>query len=170
MSSRKRLSNHKSSFTSLNRFSKRQRGIAGEHLYARLCEAEDKGLEEMEIKISDKADRSNIIYTYTIYTLYIIYTYSSHRDYWKLHDLKHNLQSQNFTSWQLGREILHRYASPSIQTTLQQPYEIIPRPQILEQDGFIKLRLRIKERRKGFYSKLVNFKTRERIWKWSKAM
>ena len=62
-----------------------------------------------------------------------------------------------------GKEILHRYDSPPIQTTLQQPYEIIPRPQILEQDCFIKLRLGIKERRKGLYSELVNFKTRIRI-------
>ena len=53
---RKRFSNHKNS---LNRFNKRQRGIAGKHLYAHFCEPKHKCLEEIHIKIIDKADGNN---------------------------------------------------------------------------------------------------------------
>ena len=53
---RKRINNHKSS---LNRFSKGQRGIVGEHLYAHFREPGYKGLEKMQI-IIDMADRSNL--------------------------------------------------------------------------------------------------------------
>ena len=53
---RTRFNNHKGS---LNRFSKKQRLIPGEHLYAYFCEPEHKSLEEMQIKIIDKADISN---------------------------------------------------------------------------------------------------------------
>ena len=51
-----RFNNHKSS---LNRFYKGERGIEGEHLFPRFCELEHHGLEEVQIKIIDKADRSN---------------------------------------------------------------------------------------------------------------
>ena len=53
---RRRLDNLKSS---LNKFSKGQRRIQGEHLYAHLCEPEHKGLEEILIEIIDKAGISN---------------------------------------------------------------------------------------------------------------
>ena len=53
---RKRFNSHK---RSLNRFSKEQRGNTGEHSYTHFCEPEHKGLEDMQIKIIHKADRSN---------------------------------------------------------------------------------------------------------------
>ena len=53
---RKKFNNHKSC---LNRFSKGHRGTAVERLYAHFCEPKHTGLEEMQIKIIDKADINN---------------------------------------------------------------------------------------------------------------
>lgn len=50
---RKRFNNHKSS---LNRYGKGQRGIAGEHLYAHFFEVGHRGLEDVRVKVIDKTD------------------------------------------------------------------------------------------------------------------
>ena len=50
---RKRFNNHKSS---LKRFGKGQRGIAGEHLYAHFYEEGHKGIENIQVKIIDRTD------------------------------------------------------------------------------------------------------------------
>ena len=50
---RKRFNNHKSS---LKRFGKGQRGIAGEHLYAHFYEDGHKGIEDIQVKIIDCTD------------------------------------------------------------------------------------------------------------------
>ena len=52
---RKRFNNHKSS---LVRYGKGQRGIAGEHLYAHFFQQGHQGLEEIRIMIIDKTDVS----------------------------------------------------------------------------------------------------------------
>ena len=56
MSFRKRFNNRKSS---LNRLSRRQRGIVSGHLYAHFCEPEHKSLKEMQIKIIGNAGRND---------------------------------------------------------------------------------------------------------------
>ena len=53
MSFRKRLNNHKSSVT---RYGKGQRGMAGEQLYAHFFEPGHNGINDMCIKINDKTD------------------------------------------------------------------------------------------------------------------
>ena len=52
----KRFNNHRSS---LNRFGKGQRGIAGEYLYAHFFEGDHGGLNDLRVKIIDKTDMRN---------------------------------------------------------------------------------------------------------------
>ena len=50
---RKRFNNHKSS---INRYTKGQRGIPGEHLYAHFFQSDHNGMKDLSVMIIDKTD------------------------------------------------------------------------------------------------------------------